>query len=187
MSGSPAEPLRHRAAELALELNEVLAMLRTGFDSSPYSYSRALAAHKLLLFELSGVSLGCLTVFHSSKVRLSTLEALVVGQFVNCVTPQIIVESVVLVLEAVVLVQVLKFSSLHGLFEHDLLEFVLLLDQIVYLFAVRSRQLFLALRAVKVVEDNSGAVVLFLDSLLQTAGVVDVPTFQMNAGLLAQS
>jgi len=45
MSVAPAEPLRDRAAEFALELDEVGTVLRAVLDTGPDTYRRTLSAH----------------------------------------------------------------------------------------------------------------------------------------------
>ena len=74
---APAEPLRHRAAELTLEFNVVLAMFWAVLNWD----LAAVGAHQLLLIELPRVLLHCvLAGFSAPEVRLLAFEALVISK-----------------------------------------------------------------------------------------------------------
>lgn len=77
----PAEPLGHRAAESAFELDVVFAVFLT-FLEIDSSDIRAISTDELLRVEF-GVILGLLpqafTTFLSPKVRILTLKAHIVG------------------------------------------------------------------------------------------------------------
>jgi len=81
---SPAEPLRDRAAEFALELDEVSAVTRAGLDARTDSDGSALTANELLLLPsviivlIACVSRTTATLFHASEVWRVALEAHVV-------------------------------------------------------------------------------------------------------------
>lgn len=100
VSVAPAEPLGDGAAELALELDEVLPVLRTCLDASAHCDGGALAADELFFFEVLIVDLCCLAVFHAAEVGIGALEANVVRQFLQRITLQIIVKGVARLFQA---------------------------------------------------------------------------------------
>jgi hypothetical protein len=80
VSGAPAEPLSDSTTELALELDEFVAVLLAVVLSNAHRLSSALAAHQVLRLEVFlCLFVVLLTILPPSEVRLLTLEAHVVG------------------------------------------------------------------------------------------------------------
>ena len=81
VSVAPAEPLGDRAAEFALELDEISSVL--GAAASTYSklLRGALAAYQVLRLEVLLLLLRRDTIFHAAEVGYFALEALVVCKF----------------------------------------------------------------------------------------------------------
>ena len=109
---APAEPLRDRAAELALELDEVRSVLLAVCRPEPELLSRALAADQVLGLELLLLLLRRDAVLHAAEVRTLALEALVVGQFEDGPSLQVVVVCVVGVPQSRVLVDAFVLGAL---------------------------------------------------------------------------
>ena len=84
MGVAPAEPLRDRAAELALELYELGAVRLALVLPHPQLLGRARAANQVLRFELLLFLLGPNAVLHAAEVGLVAREAQVVRALENC-------------------------------------------------------------------------------------------------------
>lgn len=157
----PAEPLRNVAAELALELNIVTAMLHTVLYTSTYNEGGTLTTDQLFWLKAPFLPLGffisLVTVLHTTKVRFLALKAFIIGQFRLCVRLKVVVKRVPYFFETVMLVNSLMLSSLQGLFlqvSFTCLNFNKLFRQ---LMTVGSSNSSFALRTVQEVEINSGS------------------------------
>ena len=84
MGVAPTEPLRDRAAELALELYELGAVRFALVLPHPQLLGRARAANQVLRFELLLFLLGPNAVLHAAEVGLVAREAKVVRALENC-------------------------------------------------------------------------------------------------------
>jgi hypothetical protein len=117
VSGSPAEPLGYRAAELALELYIVGSMFCAVGNSATDAHCGAFTTYELLRFELLIrllvvyvlISLNSLTrtittSLHATKVRSLTLVALIIGAIFNCIVLKLAKIYVFGVLKTLVLV-----------------------------------------------------------------------------------
>ena len=187
VSVAPAEPLGDGAAELALELDEVLPVLRTCLDASAHCDGGALAADELFFFEVLVVYLCCLAVFHAAEVGIGALEANVVRQFLQRITLQIIVKGVARLFQAGIFVQVFKLGSLHGHLDYTLLECDLLLNYLLQLGTRLAADLLLALWALEVVEHYTRTVPLLGYLLLHAVEVHDVAAVQVHRRGLANA
>lgn len=114
MSITPTEPLTYRAAEFALKIYELLAMLFAVSDTTSHGLGGALTADEFFFLEVGVVLISLVAIFHSSEVRNLALKAHVITQFRHGVHLQIAV--VGLLLDPVVLGKLLKFCSLVCLF-----------------------------------------------------------------------
>ncbi len=85
MGVAPAEPLRDRAAELALELYVVGAVLLAVGDACVRAecVGRALTAHQLLGLVHLSLLLGLDAVLHASEIGCLAFETLIVRAFVH--------------------------------------------------------------------------------------------------------
>ena len=94
VSIAPAEPLRKRAAELALKLDEFSPVRLAQRVATAYGNCGTISANELFWLILSLFFLCGEAIFHSSEVRFLALEAHVVGQLEHGPLPQVVVESV---------------------------------------------------------------------------------------------
>lgn len=78
MCVAPAEPLCYGAAELAFVFYEFHSVGLTVFYAAANADRCALATHQLLFFEILVIILSRLAVFHTTKVWLIALIALIV-------------------------------------------------------------------------------------------------------------
>lgn len=126
---APAEPLRDRAAELALELDEVRPVLLALAGAEAELRGRALAADEVLRLEILLLLLRGDAIFHTAEVGLMALEALVVGQFEKCPGLQIVIVRVVGVSEARIFVD----GFVLGALDAHLVDLALHLEQLLQL------------------------------------------------------
>ena len=184
---SPAEPLGYGAAELAFELYVVRSMGLAVLNTGAYTHGRALTAHQLLRLILLSFLLRVDAVLHTSEVCALTLEALVVSKLEHSPLLQIVIESVIRVLESLVFIQVLEFRPFDGLSYYFFFDLPSLCELIVQHRTVWSLYPRLTLSAVEEVEDYSGAGPPLLDALEEAVNVEDVPTFGLHARRLLES
>jgi hypothetical protein len=186
VSVAPAEPLGNRAAELALELNEVGAVLLAVLDAGAHADRRALAAHQLLRL-VDALLRAVAAVLHAPEVGRLALEALVVGELVDGVGAQVVVETVIGVLQPLMLIYVLELSSFEGLLEH----LVLHLHRRVHLLlqdgAVRRVNPLLARGALQEREHHARPWETLVHLLLDAIQVKEVLAGELDAGHLAQA
>ena len=88
---SPAEPLRNRAAELALILDVVMSMAFAMTDAPADVGRHAGSTYQVFDLELLLLLLRLDAVFHPSVVRILALEALIIGEFEHAPPTQIVV------------------------------------------------------------------------------------------------
>lgn len=172
--GAPAEPLRYRAAEAALELYVVRAVLAAVGRACSQRDGGALAAHQVFLLVLLALFLSTDAVLHASEVRHFALEALIVGELVERELLQIVIVLVVGVFEPWVVVQVFKLSPFLCLFHHIGFDSLCFLEFSVQRLAVRGLDPALAAGAVQEAEDYTGPRPSSLDLGVNALVVIDV-------------
>lgn len=104
MCVTPAEPLGNRAAKFAFKFYEISSVLRTSLDATSNSYCRAFSTNQFFSLEIVIIVLAHLAVLLTSKVRLITFEALIIGEFVKSVRLNIFVMNIWRIIELFVLV-----------------------------------------------------------------------------------
>lgn len=190
VSVAPAEPLRNRAAEFALELDKVGAVLRAGRDARADGDGSALAADELLLLPVLIIILvACIarataTLLHAAEVGVAALEAHVVGELLHRVLLQLVVV-VATGLDARVLVHVLELGSLQCHLDDFLFEGQLLVDDLLQRRTLLAAEVLLARRALHVVEGHTWTVPLLLHHLLNAGAVEHVTAVEHDGRLLA--
>ena len=107
-------------------------------DAAAHGQCRALTANQLLFFEVLIVVLSCLTILHTSKVGIGTLEALVIRKLVQGKLLQVVEEPIVFFRKSLGLVEVLELCSLQCFFDDDLFEFFIFFDEGLELRILRS-------------------------------------------------
>jgi len=143
--------------------------------------SCAFTADKLFFFEVCVVLISLIAVFHASKIRLLALEAHIIGKLAQSVLLELTIKSVFLDLAySVVFVQFFKFGSFKSLFNDNLLKLFSLFDFFVKNWAMRSTDSLLTVRAIKVVEHNSGTIVALLDLTEDTVNMVYMAACELN-------
>ena len=78
MRGTPTEPLRYRAAELAFILDEVGSVSFANLFTATFGHCSARSTYELFPLEIDGSLVGSLAVFHATEVGVLALEAHVV-------------------------------------------------------------------------------------------------------------
>ncbi len=122
VSVAPAEPLGDLAAELALEFDEISAVLLAVLLPRRVARCGALATNQLFWLELLGLFLRSVAILHPTEVGAFALVALVVTEFEQSEALQVIIEAVALLFQAFVLVKVFELCSLESLLDHFFLK-----------------------------------------------------------------
>ena len=125
---TPTEPLGDGAAKLALKLYEIGSVFRTILYAASNSDGRAFSAYEFFSLETVIVVLAHLTVLFASKVRLLTFETLVIGEFIQRVRLEIFVMNIRRIIEFLIFGELFELCSVQGLFDDDLLEFLVFVD-----------------------------------------------------------
>ena len=184
---TPTEPLGDGAAKLALELYEVGSVFWTILYAASNSDGRALSAYKFFPLETVIVVLAHFTVLFASKVRLLTFETLVIGEFIQSVRLDIFVMNIRRVIEFLVFGELFELGSVQRLFDDDLLEFLVFVDQVLYFGVVWALDSLFALWAVQIIKDYSGTIPLLLNLLLEAIHVINMAASEFRTGCLTKS
>lgn len=118
---APAEPLRDGAAEFAFEIDKVRAVLLAFAITKAEKLRGTFTADKILGLELLRGLLCSDAIFHSAKVSVLALKALIVGEFEQCPRLQIVVVDIFWILEARLFVDTFVLSTLKRHIVHFLL------------------------------------------------------------------
>ena len=93
VSRAPAEPRSYAAAELALEVDKVCSVLVAFLLATANFTSSAFWANQFFRFEfLLIIACRSYAIFFTAEIRIFTLKALVVSQFVHCKFRQVVIE-----------------------------------------------------------------------------------------------
>ena len=119
--GTPTEPLGDGAAELALELDKFLAVLRTVHDATLYVGRGTAPTDQIFLLVFTLPFIDVLTTLQATEVRLLAFEAHVIRQPSQCILFRLVVELVGGIVETFVLIKAFVLESIEGLLT-DILE-----------------------------------------------------------------
>lgn len=111
VSGSPAKPLRHRTAKLALELNEITSMSFALLGPTTHRVSRTLTTNQLLGLKFLLLHLRIYTIFLAAEISVLTLKALIVSKLIHRKILELVIVIICRVFQSFFLINSLKLGS----------------------------------------------------------------------------